>query len=238
MDSQTVALPPLPVPGYSCLTFLHHFRVRRSSGWPRLSWRPQPGGVSWSESSTGTSSAAAPICWRTSLSLQILRPRGLRRLPFGLLLFILQPRQVSAGRPASSQGPSAPAGSSVEQLRGNAVGGYGTCDPVRRKETGTTLHGDAQESIGSWCRPVPECLVAVRTGQYHRRPRRRASGDGTSGDNEAGRGGFFHSLTRVRVRLGGSRRPLQQRRSVQSRVEGLLEFLKGYAVEETKMLES
>ena len=59
--------------------------------------------------------------------------------------------------------------------RRNAVGGYGTCDPVRGKEAGTALHGDARESSGSWCRPVPECLVVTRTCQYHRRTRRRAS---------------------------------------------------------------
>ena len=42
--------------------------------------------------------------------------RPLRRFSFGLPLFLLQPRQVSAGRPASSQGPSAPARTSDEQV--------------------------------------------------------------------------------------------------------------------------
>ena len=40
----------------------------------------------------------------------------------------------------------------------------------------TTLHGDARESSGSWCRPVAECLVVARNSQYHCRTRRRASG--------------------------------------------------------------
>ena len=87
-------------------------------------------------------------------------------------MFHLQLRQVSVGWPATSEGPSAYSWTSVEQSsatarggKGNfarhAIGSYGTRHPVWGKETGTARHCDTQESSGSRCRPVPECLVVA-----------------------------------------------------------------------------
>ena len=104
--------------------------------------------------------------------------RPFRRFPLRFPLFFLQSRQVSAGWPATGQETSALAGvhRTVE-----------CSSPKRRKEhcwqhglrpwfvAETALHSDARESSGSWCRPVPECLVVARISQHHRRTRRRAS---------------------------------------------------------------
>ena len=99
--------------------------------------------------------------------------RPLRRFPFGLPLFLLQPRQVSAWRPASSQGPSAPARTSDEQSSaavrsgerdtvGNAVGGCGTCDSVWGKEA--TLENPADPGVepypSAWLLPAPASIIA------------------------------------------------------------------------------
>ena len=70
---------------------------------------------------------------------------------------------------------SAAARSGERNIVGNTVCGHGSCCPVREKEAEIALHSDARESSGSWCRPIPECLVVARISQHHLRTRRRAS---------------------------------------------------------------
>ena len=96
---------------------------------------------------------------------------------------LVLPSAVSAGWPSTGQGPSAPAWVSIEQS--STAVGRGTllatrsAAMVRAVQLGGKKRGlcctAPRESSRSWCRPVLECLVVARIGQYHRRTRRRAS---------------------------------------------------------------
>ena len=110
--------------------------------------------------------------------------RTVRRISFGLPVFHLQSCQVSFGWPATSEGPSAYAWTSVKQscttarsgervFARYAIGSYGTRHPVWCEEAGTAMHCDTRESSGSGCRPVPECFVVAGVSRHRHGTRRQ-----------------------------------------------------------------